>query len=1465
MYVYRTSVFEQRITKHEQLDSKIERLCKEFETMDFDGIHTKFKVLHSYLKRKEGNFRIIAKVIKINQEDILCLLKIFSRGEPAYKRFLEASKYDPQLFQKTELKRDLVSWLNKKKRKLPMANLPLETLPEELRFCLERPDWKNDYNDVVIHESETWCHKFVQQEIREQATIFRQLIEDIVNDFDSIGTRTNYPQVKIYGDGNYHLLFSTLVTKDEIPQQVLLLIAPLASYPHSAVIEEIIEIVKIQENQFRWWADQEHLTLENLITYTKRSYPAYILLEEDFWLRIQNGDRVNLALSQEEKELLHTVSTKKSLPLFLNGRAGSGKSTMLFYLFAYYCYRHLELCQEKKQDFLHPPHPLFLTYSKNLSEYARERVHSLLRYHHHFVEETSRLDRIPGLGSFFQSFRAFLLKLLPDLERQKFSEDKYVSFHLFRQECRRKTPKLSPEKCWLVIQNFIKGYCLEREDRYLESELEYSKIPKKEQKVSVAEFIEIRDRVWSWYHQYTQDNNLWDDRDLIRLILSRKYYKSHYTVIFCDEAQDFTRLELKLIMQLSVFSRYNLAQEPILSLPFAFAGDPLQTLNPTGFRWSGFKAAFHEEILSALILARTPYLRIELKQLIYNYRSVIPIVKVNNLIQLWRKLLCDFSDIEPQEARKDQGLAPQKFIIDQDSEAHSDVNVQSLLKIIKDTIILIPCDEGEEQDFIQQDELLHHFLDDQVESGIPWHILSAITAKGLEFKQVILYKFGQRCPETLWDEQLESTEEVKYFLNKLYVAASRPTERLFIIDCPKGEDKLWQHLNDQELLSEKISQIKDLEQREKWQSNIQFISDGESLEYIKNDDLEANALSFETVGINTENPEFLKRAIAAYRKCNNLYKVDFCSAWELRLDRNFVVAGTLFSQLNHYLEAAECFWQDSSWIKLRQLILNYGSDQRFDSQLERFTLLFPFIDFMATISEASNSLKIKAITKQIINLRDFLLSEYREKIFTEEYHTRSWQTGLIFYQQAISQISYKSDVFSPGEWLKIIHTLENWFERENREINLLIAKCWYLGQDYHQALECWENLGEPAKAIPHQDLTYYYLAKAKVATLPAGLEYLAIANQYHIIINQWIKNGKSLASSWLKYVAIAFAETNKLEQALIISCYLDDLSQVQRYWRKLLQISRSFPIKCLHRIVQYYLEKGHWQEAISLAENNLNIRDFKYYFVYRIALSALVPSFLDAPGRQRYKYFMKNNILNDLQWQKYFSLPHLGVVLEKIGSWNDTLAFYEQYTNSHNKKLRDFSRERWLATKKRQLDYLQDSNDLTKVQQILTDLTLKADTWNLTTKSISMTIPEITRKSSKSLLKDVQPSFLTKKHLAQVNPRFKIKGLQENILVEAVAYGVQQFQLHHLIVRIMPSTTQITIIDVLSNHVTYLDGKYGTLKTDITTIFASENQPLSFQVSQGNYSGLFWCHPITRLELNLETYPEKISVEFESL
>ena len=80
----------------------------------------------------------------------------------------------------------------------------------------------------------------------------------------------------------------------------------------------------------------KELTIDKLAPFARRAYPDYILYDYDAWYEIQEEKEANLALSPEEQWIFHQVSVwvpgAKCLPLFINGRAGSGKSTMLFYL-----------------------------------------------------------------------------------------------------------------------------------------------------------------------------------------------------------------------------------------------------------------------------------------------------------------------------------------------------------------------------------------------------------------------------------------------------------------------------------------------------------------------------------------------------------------------------------------------------------------------------------------------------------------------------------------------------------------------------------------------------------------------------------------------------------------------------------------------------------------------------------------------------------------------------------------------------------------------------------------------------------------------------------------------------------------------------------------------------------------------------------------------------------------------------
>ncbi len=221
------------------------------------------------------------------------------------------------------------------------------------------------------------------------------------------------------------------------------------------------------------------------------------------------------------------------------------------------------------------------------------------------------------------------------------------------------------------------------------------------------QFQEIYEIYNQWYKIPIAKSGYWDDQDLIFKVLELECYSPEYTAIFCDEAQDFTRLELQLIVRLSVFSQYNLGYQPIQCLPFAFAGDPFQTLNPTGFSWESFKAAFHNEVITALDPAGEWHLEMNFQELKSNYRSCSPIVQFNNPIQLWRHLLFNQRELKPQTAWKQGELAPQKLIVGEN------ISPEELLGYVRDTIIIIPCEEGEEIAYIKQDEVLDKIVESQ--------------------------------------------------------------------------------------------------------------------------------------------------------------------------------------------------------------------------------------------------------------------------------------------------------------------------------------------------------------------------------------------------------------------------------------------------------------------------------------------------------------------------------------------------------------------------------------------------------------------------------------------------------------------------------------------------------------------------------------------------------------------------------
>jgi guanylate kinase len=132
-------------------------------------------------------------------------------------------------------------------------------------------------------------------------------------------------------------------------------------------------------------------------------------------------------LSAEEADVLKSTRNKDAFPIFIKGRAGSGKSTILQYIFADFFIRYLLSDEQVKR-------PAYFTYNKRLLDNAKQVVEKLLKHNTALSNDKikKRLDSDKKvLDESFNEFQDYLLSLIPDDSSFKYSKSKYINYAKF--------------------------------------------------------------------------------------------------------------------------------------------------------------------------------------------------------------------------------------------------------------------------------------------------------------------------------------------------------------------------------------------------------------------------------------------------------------------------------------------------------------------------------------------------------------------------------------------------------------------------------------------------------------------------------------------------------------------------------------------------------------------------------------------------------------------------------------------------------------------------------------------------------------------------------------------------------------------------------------------------------------------------------------------------------------------------
>ena len=1331
---------------------------------------------------KTGRMVIEEKII--DADCLLCFLRFFVRSDPDYWREFLGK---PALFhQENTPNDDICQEYLEIRRKKPVKSIPsLTPLEENYLYSLDHSSYQEEGS---ILESEEWVARMQSPEYTSYHSHYWNLVFSLVDEKFDRG-QTIIPNER-----------RTILFRHFPELKKWFLIAPLN-------INDPEDEQRLRKKYDAVFSEEKQIDESDLLRRGKRSYPAVMVYDDDIWVnRIEASKTANMSLSPEEVGVLDSILYKEGegYPLFINGRPGSGKSTVLQYLFAEHLYHHLSL---STQDRLTAP-PIYLTYNDSLLRRAKETIGDILRCDSKKVNErpVNLDDKVLReiFDNAFGHFHEFLYKLLAPDEQKKLSQSEYINYSRFRQMWNAKYSKspdpeirkLSPELAWHTIRTFIKGMRQEGSD-YFDVDSYKIELPR-DQKTVTSEVFERIYQLWdSWYRPLCEDEGYWDDQDLTWKVLSNENINlSRYPAIFCDESQDFTYIELDLIFKLSIYSQKQVPSYLLPRVPFAFAGDPFQTLNPTGFNWQATQANFHDKIVRQLDKNQSTKLIINFRELGFNYRSTVNIVQFCNLIQLLRGIAFEIPNLYPQSTwfRFNQSTNILAYFDDSDQVGRALIQDQAEL------VIIIPCQEGEEKEFVQNDIFLKTVALD-ANGELIRNIQSPIRAKGLDFQRVVLYKFGQECVEKypqliriIEDENpphLSDDEKLplEYFVNRLYVAASRPKSRLFIIDTEKGLEEFWGFAKDVDL--KKF--LARYPHKNTWSvdDNLAKIQRGNRENWEQDrDNAEELGDQFFKDGKEKRDIYQLRQAMINYRACNppKEDKAQECQALIFEFEENYQKAGDQYLSMNSGNQALRCYWIAQSF----KSILDLG--KRDANQIN--TLEHRAASFMESQKSLNECEKFLDNIFQRVSQED----DFRTKIITDD-------VWISIINKIVEQLgsANETEIQNMG-WNRIyaeIEFLKN--KGVNIKVILELAKIAFLAGNFPASRELLNQV----KLNLQQSPTWIIQVFAETTAYPNNLEYLERMTVWERIIDEY-KNHLNidLKNNQAEIIFKTLLKEEALEPAL---SFVKQYPSPFRYGRLIvlsLNLNNGSRANQLaESLIADFVNNGSWSEAIEFAskgriekmDNDLiksiqnseideNWRNVQLIKV--LAISDRLSGEATVHDKDEVSKYLNKVLLQGKQGQliNRLAVSEAGASIERANKLTDALAFYENVIsgkwgkNSIDIKL---ARVRWIICKRRQLNLMENP----KAQRRVDDEIKKnlAD-WNISDSEIK-TQPEFplvlihkTKVSEGTAIShiskygdDIQITFQERKYICRAftkNQKIEIRDTEtENLVIAYFGRG----------------------------------------------------------------------------------------------
>ena len=881
-----------------------------------------------------------------------------------------------------------------------------------------------------------------------------------------------------------------------------------------------------------------------------------------------------------------------------------------------------------------------------------------------------------SLNGCYKEFLDFMRAAIGEDAESRFPSSAYVSYATFRRLWTQQFGKekkavhgYGPQISWHVIRGFIKGMSV---DELLAKE-DYDELPEEERTVSRQVYEAVFDRVWkAWYEPLCNSGEAWDSQDLVRFLLDEDRLPASHVAVFCDEAQDFTRLELEAIYRCSLFSDRQIEYHSVKRVPFVFAGDPFQTLNPTGFRWESVRAAFTERILRSLYRfnARTKVPQLNYQELSFNYRSSTRIVHLCNSIQAVRASLFGHRSLNPQSTWQlgNDSSSPVFF-------EKGDAQMEEALREQSDLVLIVPCEEGEEIEYVANDNYLKSFVQSD-DDGTPRNVLSAARAKGLEFLRVALYGWSSREEARVLAAMMRSPSAdtvsiderlgLEYFMNNLYVAASRAQRRLFVIDEKGSRDALWWFASDEKHL---LQVIRDLPQRETWMKNTGFLVRGVPESFSEDrDDPSAIADRFEREGLSKEDSYLLKQAGLQYAFAGEMMKAHECRAFADLFDRRFQDAGDSFKKAGQLEKSVDAYWRG----KLFKEIAECATANPEFTRLPRCRIAAFIVGATQTLRE-SRSLYEQLLENAKVNHE--LRSDIRSSLWKEALH-ETIPKSLDGKDKTKADLN-PEDASALAD---LVVQLRGYGAQVDAKP---IARLFFVARRYEEVL----------KWLPSDD----------------GSEMYRDANAL-ALIEQVSSSKRHYSPTEARTVAEHYYRQREFQSASRLFGEIHDSARLLECLHQLLKVNDpSGANAILESAVVALVANSEWESLISLLTNGHprlskhdkwnkeecatvmdGVRQQKLIFrmvVPELARSVQLSS-ADAVSQLHVSEFLSNQLLKPgsaAGWRKELPREVAGAAIERAGRDIDALKFYETWRDSRPpQREREYAERRWVVCKLRQ-------------------------------------------------------------------------------------------------------------------------------------------------------------------------------------